>query len=172
MRKRFAIIAALAMILVTLPLLASAGMGGGKLLKIGSPAPDFKFKDLAGQTDEFYLYAKGKPVILVFIQTACGSCQREMDFLKNMRASGSEIDVLVLFIDVKEMDFKGYVKDRALPFRFAWDSNFSIAEAYGVSFAPAAFLVDGDRNIVKVYRGWSRGGEEIASDVKALAGKK
>lgn len=161
----------LAFLFLFVPLVSLAGMGGGKLLKPGSVAPDFTFKDLDGKEETLHTYAKGKPVVLVFIQTACGSCQREMSFLKDMKAAGTDVDILVIFIDVREMDFKAYVKEYNLPFRFTWDSNYSTADSYGVSFAPASFLVDKDRNIAKVYRGWSRGVEDISQDVKTLLGK-
>lgn len=159
------------LVLMVLPVAVHAGMGAGKLLKPGSPAPDFKYKVIGGEEENFLAVHKGKPVLLVFIQTACGSCQREMAFLKEMRASGVNLDVVVIFIDVKEMDFKGHIKQHALPFKFAWDGDSSISENYGVSFAPASFLMDKDGNIAKVYRGWSRAGEEVAEDAKALMGK-
>lgn len=161
----------LVLALIALPVAVHAGMGAGKLLKPGSPAPDFKFKSIGTGEQSTLGNMKGNPVLLVFIQTACGSCQREMGFLKEMNASGTAIDVLVIFIDVKEMDFKGYIKQHGLPFKFAWDGDSSISEEYGVSFAPASFLIDKEGNIAKVYRGWSRAGEEVADDAKALLGK-
>lgn len=154
-----------------LPALAGASMGGGKMLKPGTQSPDFSFQDIGGLETSLSGWAKDKPVLLVFIQTACGSCQREMQFLKEFNYKEAGLEILVLFIDVKEMDFKAYVKDNALPFRFAWDSKYAIADAFGVSFAPASFLLDKEHKVAKVYRGWSKAGEEILQDIKEVTGK-
>lgn len=168
MQGKFRILIAALAISLLMPVIATASMGGGKMLKVGTPAPDFTFTDIGGLETTLNGWAKGKPVLLVFIQTACGSCQREMQFLKEFNYKEAGLEVLVMFIDVKEMDFKGYVKDNALSFRFAWDSKYAVADAFGVSFAPASFLLDKDHNIAKVYRGWSKAGEEIIQDIKAV----
>lgn len=171
MRGKFRFILLTLLVALFLPLVAEASMGGGKMLKPGSQAPDFKFKMITGGDYDFNTWTKGKPSLIVFIQTACGSCQRELQFLKEFNYTEAGLEILVIFIDVKEMDFKGYAKDNKMPFNFAWDAKYSIADAFGVSFAPASFLIDKDHNIAKVYRGWSKSGEEMLQDIKAITGK-
>lgn len=168
MRARLTKITLLLALALIVPTLCLGSMGAAKMLKPGATAPDFKFKDITGAEDSLYGFSKDKPSLLVFIQTACGSCQREMQYLKELKAKTPELNLLAVFIDVKEMDFKKYVADNALPFRFTWDANYSVADAYGVSFAPASFLMDKEHKVAKVYRGWSKAGEELAQDYGTL----
>ena len=152
-----------------MPLVAFGAMGGGKMLKAGSDAPKVEFTDINGKKGTLHSFAQDKPLLLVFLQTACRSCQREMAFLKQLKEDGADIDVLVVFVDMKERNFKKYVSDNELPFVFFWDSDYSIAEQFGVSFTPSSFLMDKTRKIAKVYRGWSRAGHSLEGDFKKLA---
>jgi len=160
------------MVMVLLvPALATAGMGGGKMLKEGTDAPVFKFKTIAGKETDLTAYAGGKPVLLVFLQTACRSCQREMAFLKELTTEGGvKVNILAVFVDMRERDFKAYVDENKLPFNFTWDKDYSVADMYGVSFTPSSFLIDSKGVVAKVYRGWSRAGEKIGDDIKAVSG--
>lgn len=148
---------------------ASAAMGGGKMLKVGAEAPKFDFTDIEGNKGSLDVFAEGKPLLLVFLQTACRSCQREMAFLKQLKEDGADMNLLVIFVDMKERDFKKYKADNEYPFTFFWDNDYAIAEQYGVSFTPSSFLLDKERVVAKVYRGWSRAGHSLEDDFKALA---
>ncbi len=152
-----------------MPLVAFGALGGGKLLKAGADAPSVAFTSIDGTKSTLHSFAQGKPLLLVFLQTACRSCQREMAFLKQLKSDGAKINVLVAFVDMKERDFKKYVSDNELPFVFFWDKDYSIAEQFGVSFTPSSFLLDKERKVAKVYRGWSRAGHSLEGDFKKLA---
>jgi peroxiredoxin len=145
-----------------------AGMGGEKLLEPGVAAPEFSFTDIEGKADSTKNFAKGEPLLLVFLQTTCRSCQRELEHMRDLGQGGFKVPVLAIFIDPTPREFKKFVEDNKLPFRFTWDEEMSIVEAYGVSFAPTSFLLDKDRKIAKVYRGWQGKGPDIEGDVKAL----
>ena len=159
------------LLVVALPVAAFAGMGGGKMLKPGVVAPDFEFTDIVGEKGSIHAFAPGKPFLLVFLQTACRSCQREMAYLKELNEQGDDIEVLSVFLDMRERDFIGHVKGQGLTFRFFWDAEYKIADAYGVSFTPSSFLIDSDRKIANVYRGWSRKGHTLEGDLKKLTEK-
>lgn len=155
-------------ILITVPVASLAGMGGGSLLTAGTEAPDFTFKDLDGKEDSLYAHKVGEPLLLVFIQRTCRSCQREMDFLKQLSDENDSINVLGVFVDAVDRDFKKFIEEKGLPFRFFWDAEYEIGDKYGVSFTPTSYLLDKNRVISKVYRGWSRKGEKLAEDIKVL----
>jgi peroxiredoxin len=142
-----------------------------KLLQPETNAPDMAFTDITGVESSLHEFAKGKPLLLVFLQTACRSCQREMAFLSDMRKKGTEIDVLGVFVDMRKGDFNAYVKKHDLDFTFTWDGKYAMADLYGVSFTPSSFLLDKNRVIKNVYRGWSRKGKPIDKDIEALGGK-
>ncbi len=173
MRARSGIAFLVFSLVMLAPLAALAGMGGENMLKQGSVAPDYKFVDIDGVEGSLHSIAKGKPLLVVFLQVTCRSCQREMAYLKELSDKGDMVDVLAFFVDPRKLDFKAYAKERDLPFRFVWDGDYSLAELYGVSFTPASFLLDSNRKVVKSYRGWTRAGKKMGADIKALqdAGK-
>ncbi|PLX39904.1 MAG: hypothetical protein C0608_10740 [Deltaproteobacteria bacterium] len=169
MRKSFITLITLA--LFALPSIASAGMGGGALLAAGEKAPDFNFKDLKGVEGSLYKEAEGKPLLLLFVQRTCRSCQREMDFLGELKAENPDLNVFGVFVDAVARDFDQFLAERNISFRFMWDAEYEIADMFGVSFTPTSFLLDGDRKVSKVYRGWSKKGEKLASDFKEISDK-
>lgn len=144
---------------------AWAGMDSEKLLAPGGQAPTFTFSEATtGAAMAMQNVGRGRPLVLVFLQTACQSCYREMMSLKKLKASGADFDVLGIFLDMKAKDFQKYIADNELPFTFGWDSGYTIADSYGVSFTPASFLLDADRTVRAVYRGFHPG---IESSLKA-----
>jgi peroxiredoxin len=169
MRRILFSLFALVFILVFVPKISFAGMGGGNILPVGVAAPDFQYTDLDGQKSSLYETDKGKPLLLVFIQRTCRSCQREMEFLKELKERNKDLNILGVFIDAVEKNFNGFKKEMGLPFRFFWDANLEVADTYGVSFAPTSFLLDKDRLISKVYRGWSRQDDQLEADYKILS---
>lgn len=152
---------------------ARAGMDADKLLSTGAPAPAFTFTDaVTGGAMAMQNVARGRPLLLVFLQTACQSCYREMMSLKKLREGGTEFDVLGIFLDMKAKDFQKYITENELPFSFGWDSGYTIADSYGVSFTPASFLLDADRKVAAVYRGFHPGIESsLKADLARLAGR-
>ena len=129
---------------------------GAELLAPGDPAPRFTFSDIRnGETKSFTDVAGDGPLLLVFLQTACRSCVREMVALKNVRADVGGFEILGVFLDLKPRGLEEYVEDYELPFTFTWDGSYTTADAYGVSFSPTAFLLDAERRIAAVYAGFT-----------------
>lgn len=164
-----------ALLVVLAAALPSAGAADAeKVLAPGDAAPTFTFSDGAtGVVMSSDSVARGKPLLVVFLQTACRSCYSEMLTLKKLREEVGGFEVLGVFLDMKPKNFKSYMDENALPFQFTWDANYSIAQSYGVSFTPASFLLDGDRKVVAAYRGFHPGTERtMKADVERVAGKK
>ena len=172
MKSRFApAMAALLLLALSLPARSLAGMASDKMLAVGERAPSFNFTDVAtGGVVPSDTIARGRPLLLVFLQTACQSCYREMMTLKAAKAESPDLEVLGIFLDMKAKDFQKYISENGLPFTFGWDSGYSIADTYGVSFTPASFLLDADRNVAAVYRGFHPGIEQaLKADIAKLA---
>jgi peroxiredoxin len=150
-----------------------AGVDSDHMLVVGASAPNFNFSDvLSGGVTPFDTVGRGRPVLLVFLQTACQSCFREMMVLKTVKAEIPELEVVGIFLDMKAKDFQKYVNENGLPFVFGWDSGYTIANAYGVSFTPASFLIDGKRKVASVYKGFHPGIEQsLKADLAKLAKK-
>jgi len=158
--------------LLALPGVARAGMGSENLLQVGGAAPTFSFSDVnSGVVMPAETLARGQPLVLVFLQTACRSCYSEMLSLKKLYQDPGGFAVLGVFLDMKPKNFKSYIEENALPFHFTWDANYAIAEAYGVAFTPATFLLDRDRKVASVYRGFHPGTEKaMKEDLARLRG--
>ncbi len=138
-----------------------AGVGTERMLREGEPAPRFRFAEIpGGEVRSLDEVAPGRPVLVVFLQTACRSCVRELLAVKKLRAEIGRFGVVGVFVDMKARDFEGYVRDYDLPFRFTWDPDFTLANAFGVTFTPASFLLGPDGTVEAVYRGFTVGLEE------------
>ncbi|GAB6062134.1 peroxiredoxin family protein [Deferrisoma palaeochoriense] len=153
---------------------ALAGMGTEKLLQPGDAVPRFRFAEIPkGEVRSLAELSAGRPVLVVFLQTACRSCLREMLAVKKLHAeSNGAFAVLGVFVDMKARDFEGYIRDYDLPFPFTWDPEFTLANAFGVTFTPASFLLSPDGTVEAVYRGFTVGLEEaMARDIDRVLRK-
>jgi len=89
--------------------------------------------------------------------------------LKGLKEELAGFGVMAVFIDMTIRNVKQYTEDNELPFTCTWDSSGEIAESYGVTFSPTSFLLNSDRKVVKVYKGFHPGVErELRSDLEAL----
>lgn len=170
-RSVAAALTALLLLVLGLPARSPAGMDSDKMLAAGQKAPSFNFTDVvSGAAVPSDTLARGRPLLLVFLQTACQSCFREMMALKAVKAANPDFEILGIFLDMKAKDFQKYISENGLPFTFGWDSGYTVADAYGVSFTPASFLLDADRTIAAVYRGFHPGIEQaLKADIARLA---
>ena len=62
---------------------------------------------------------RNQPMVLVFLQTACRSCQREMSLLQRLQAELGELRVFGVFVDMTARGITNYIEKNDLPFR--WD---------------------------------------------------
>lgn len=138
---------------------------------VGEQAPTFLYTDLIRRgTVMFDTFERNRPVLLLFLQTACRSCHREVLALKRFEAELEGVGVMAVFIDMTPRNVKKYVEENELPFTCTWDSSGEIAESYGITFSPTCFLLDASRKVVKVYKGFHPGVErELKKDLQTLA---
>jgi peroxiredoxin len=157
-------------LLLPLLFLLIAAPAGAQPLGPGDRAPRFAFTDIkTGETKDFADVAGDGPLLLVFLQTACRSCVREMVALKKVYREVEGFGILGVFLDLKPRSLEQYVADYELPFTFTWDGSYTTADAYGVSFSPTSFLVGRDGKVVAVYAGFTLGTEDdIRADLEKL----
>jgi peroxiredoxin len=136
----------------------------------GARAPRFTFSDIkTGETKGFADVAGDGPLLLVFLQTACRSCVREMVALKNVHGEVGGFSVVGVFLDLKPRGLEKYVAEYDLPFTFTWDGGYATADAYGVSYSPTSFLVGSDGRVAAVYPGFTLATEDdIRADLDKL----
>ena len=161
---------ALLRVLLPILFLAIVAPAVAKPLSPGDRAPRFEFSNVqTGETMGFTDVTSTGPLLLVFLQTACRSCVREMVALKKVYAEVEGFGVLGVFLDVKPRGMEEYVADYELPFTFTWDGSYATADAYGVSYSPTSFLVGSDGKVAAVYAGFTRGTEDdIRADLEKL----
>ena len=116
-----------------------------RLLKEGSPAPDFTLKTLDGGTARLSDYT-GRPVFLNFWATWCGPCRKEMPEIiaayKAHQAAGLEVLAInATQLDIVE-DVKAFVTEFKMPFPVPLDEDGTVGEAYSVIGLPTSVFVD------------------------------
>lgn len=143
-------------VLIALCLVAVAGMAAYSLWFSATPAPGFTYTTLAGQkVDSESL--KGKVVLVNFWATSCPGCVEEMPQIRQMyRQYGkSGFEVVAVAMNYDNLDYiKAFVAKNQLPFMVTFDSQGSIAKAFGdIQLTPTSFLIDRSGHIVKSYVG-------------------
>jgi peroxiredoxin len=144
MRLRTHLLALLALLMVSIPILSGCAIGtAAGVASPNNPAPDFTAYDLQGNPVTLSSL-KGKVVLVNFWASWCQYCRAEMPdlekFSEKYRASGVE----VVGLDVGEDSFTIYnfAQQNGLSFRLWRDPDENIAKAYGVSGYPTTFFID------------------------------
>src|SRR5262245_439009 len=102
--------------------------GGGP--PAGGPAPAFTLNDLAGNEVSLSQF-KGKPVLVHFWATWCGSCRHEMPQLQEIsRARPADVVVLGINFGERKKVVTAYAKEQGLAFPVLLDSRGKAASLY------------------------------------------
>jgi thiol-disulfide isomerase/thioredoxin len=115
---------------------------------LGSPAPNFSFKDSNLVDLNFHtLLDKNRYTVLVFWNSDCGHCQKEIPLLKSVYDTLKNLDVLVVSISTEQTDttFKKFVKANChQDWVTGWDPNGTSAfrREYNVVTTPRIFIID------------------------------
>jgi len=116
--------------------------GGGAVP--GSIAKDFRLDTLGH--DRFYLNQnRGKVVVLLFWDTQCSLCKREMIDLKSLQdAHGSEkLVVAAVCTDPENIDeVRSIVKELGIDYPVLLDRGADVSRKYGVVAFPTTVVID------------------------------
>jgi peroxiredoxin len=127
----------------------AANMGG---LKVGSKAPDFELKTLAGETVKLS-DLKGKKVMLNFWATWCPPCKAEMPAMEEFhKEAGDDVVILAVNID-PHLDVKAFVDENKITFPIPLDEEDKVNETYQVLSIPTTYFIDTKGNIGNKYIG-------------------
>ncbi len=126
------------------------------------------------------VFAKGKPVVLLFWLTTCYPCRMEMDAIASKFVNWkkeTDFELYAISTDF-EHNFNSIQKrfgEKNWPFKFYWDYNREFKEILpgGLNGLPQSFILDKNGEIVHHKRKYSTGDEDLLyEEIKALAAKK
>ncbi|GAB4262952.1 MAG: hypothetical protein Kow0092_13530 [Deferrisomatales bacterium] len=105
---------------------------------------------------------------VVFMQTSCAACRKELLAIKDLQARYPRFKVVVVSVDAGSPSRVERYKDHfGFPFPFVHDPEFTVPEQFGFSFTPATVLVDKTGRIARLKGGY-RPGDEAALEQQIL----
>jgi cytochrome c biogenesis protein CcmG/thiol:disulfide interchange protein DsbE len=120
-------------------------------VEVGEPLPGFSFQTFDGKNLSRAALA-GKPMLLVFWNSWCDDCMRELPLINRLAQRFGPRGVAVIAINTglndSESKARAYWKRSAYVFPTGYDHSFEIGKAFRVVGVPALFLVDA-RGVVR-----------------------
>lgn len=123
----------------------SLAAGSCPAQEIGSTPPDFKAKDITGQTVSLS-GLKGKVVLLDFWATWCPPCRAEVPKLLEIHKSFQDKKFVLLSVSL-DRDLaaaRTFVADKKMEWVHVIDAAAGpeLANQYGIEYIPATFVID------------------------------
>lgn len=117
----------------------------------GATPADLRFVLLDGRTPTL-AELRGRPALIAFWATSCAPCVEEVPDLialyRQFAPQGLELIAVAMPFD-SPLHVQTFVKEKQLPYPVALDVDGAVVRAFdGVSFIPAAVLMDPDGRIV------------------------
>jgi len=162
-------IALLTLLLVAPVALAVKSAG----IKVGTIAPDFKLKNLEGETVSLYELLEEGPVLLDFWALWCKPCLRALPGTDELAGKYGEQGVTILTINTDSprstAKVRSYVKSKGFSFEVLLDPNSEMMRLYRFRSIPQLFLVSQDKTIAFSKLGYTPGHEKkIAAEIDKL----
>lgn len=121
---------------------------------VGTPAPEFQLKNLAGTTQSLEQY-RGKVVLLNFWATWCQPCVKEMPAMQtvfdNLQEQGFEVLAINELEDVEKV--REHIREYQHTFNVLLDPDNQVANMYGVVGLPVSVFIDKSGRVRKLVKG-------------------
>ncbi|WP_025322899.1 TlpA family protein disulfide reductase [Deferrisoma camini] len=129
----------------------------------GEAFPSLNLPDVeGGRTVDVKDYLSGSVGAVVFMQTSCAACRKELLALKELRERYPGIRVVAISVDSgSPARVKRYREHFGFQFPFLHDPEFKTPGLFGFSFTPALVLVDGAGTIALLKGGYRPGDEKV-----------
>ena len=113
--------------------------------EVGEPLPDFSVQTFDGKSLSRATFA-GKPLLLVFWNTWCSDCMRELPEINRLVNKYAPRGLAVLAINTalndSESKARAYWSKYAFQFPTGFDRTFELGSLFKVRGVPTVFLVD------------------------------
>ena len=128
--------------------------GGPVGLDVGEYAPDFEISTPEGERVRLS-DLRGRPAVVNFWATWCGSCLTEMPDLKALQEARGVDNVSILAVNAGETRAQAneFIDFLDAPFVFALDPGLVVSDAYGVYGLPLSVFLDAEGVVRGVYQG-------------------
>src|SRR5262245_48293232 len=139
-------------LLLTLCSVATAGDDGARTAPaVGAAVPAFALKDIHRRTRAFDDFKDKKAFVVIFVGTECPLANLYVPTLVAMHKEYSERGVQFIAINSNEQDrfveVSAHAQERDIPFPVLKDFDHAVANAFGATRTPEAFLLDENRLI-------------------------
>ena len=109
-------------------------------LKAGTPAPDFQLPRVGGSELSLAQY-RGRRVLLVFSDPACGPCDELAPKLQQLHAQGAACSIVMVGRGDLDANVRK-IEDHGITFPVALQRQWEISRLYGMFATPIGFLID------------------------------
>lgn len=141
---------------------------------VGDPIPKVILNNIkTNQASTLSELADGKVTVVIYMQTSCAACRKELEAVKNMIQYVPEIAVVAISVDAgSPARILKYIEHYQFPFDFLHDPSFTTPELFGFSYTPATVVIGKDKKIISLKGGYRRGDEKKLLEVVQNALKK
>lgn len=151
--KTWSLTAALILVLA-IPLPATAGKPPGAAGTVSNPAPPF---NLPGRTGAVVLDSlRGKLVLVDFWASWCGPCQQSFPWMAEMyqRYAAKGFTIVAVNLDKDRDQAEKFLAKRPVSFPVAFDPSGKTAKEYKVWGMPTSYLVSPTGEILSAHMGF------------------
>jgi thiol-disulfide isomerase/thioredoxin len=114
-------------------------------VEVGEPMPEFGIKTLSGEVVSRTTLS-GKPVLIVFWNTWCPSCKKELPEINQLAKTFAPRGLAVLAVNTglndSESKARAYWKKNGFLYHAGFDRYFDVGQSFGVRGVPTVVMVD------------------------------
>ena len=148
----------------------SPGVTRAEGIEEGSEISDFTLADgLTGETVTFSKHIKGKTkyTAIIFANSSCGACRKELATLSKLSESSEDFKTYVILVDMKGAEIiKAFSTQFNYNVTYLLDPDFSVPPLYGFYFTPSLIIID-DKGVIT----YKKGGYNINQDEEIISKK-
>ncbi len=144
-------------------------------LKVGGECPDLSLPNLAGKSISLKDSLGKDVVILSFFASWSKSCQKEMNFLKELskQYKKKNLKIIGVSFDRKLSKLNKYLNQTKLDFEILHDKKLKTLKEFKILIIPTLFVIDQKGKIKNIYVDFDKNVKAaVVKDIKTLLNPK